>query len=223
MVNSARETVEKFDSLGALEGKVRRIVEMVCDGHLEGQVVVFTGAGVSAAAGIPTYRGVTGIDTQSELAASQGVCMRACVCGAIARMLHHTPVYVLVGGVSAHDASAEEDDEDEDEDEGTDYTLLQPTLTHKTIAELTREGVVRYTVTQNCDDLHAKGGLPRDRLTELHGNVFVEFCELCEEEYVRDYAVDAYSTDCHAEVSCTPRRTDTLTLCEGVCRGVCID
>ena len=29
------------------------------------------------------------------------------------------------------------------------------------------------------------------------GNVFVEYCEVCQKEYVRDYAVDIYSTDCY--------------------------
>ncbi len=36
-------------------------------------------------------------------------------------------------------------------------------------------------------------------MTDLHGNVFVEYCEKCKTEYERDYEVDAFSTDCYAE------------------------
>lgn len=123
---------------------------------LRGSALVFTGAGISVAAGIPDYRGTIGVDTRAEL-------------------------------------------RDEEAPSGTDYTALVPTRTHRAIARWGRVGFVQHVITQNCDDLHARAGTPRGRLTELHGNVFVEHCEDCHKAYVRAYEVDAYSTDCHAE------------------------
>ena len=75
------------------------------------------------------------------------------------------------------------------------YKALRPTFTHRALAKLNNVNKMDYCITQNCDDLHASGGFPRNCLSELHGNVFCEYCEDCSTEYVRDFEVDAWSTD----------------------------
>ncbi|KAK2900442.1 hypothetical protein QQF64_015643 [Cirrhinus molitorella] len=71
----------------------------------------------------------------------------------------------------------------------TTFEDARPSLTHMSLLQLQRTGHLKYLISQNVDGLHLRSGFPRDRLSELHGNMFVEECEKCGKQYVRDTVI----------------------------------
>ena len=119
-------------------------------------VVAFTGAGVSTASGVPSFRGEDGIwRTQFDPADFQ----RA--------RFDRDPAGFWRDRLRLHDAMFGDD--------------VAPNPAHDALAELEREGHLTAVVTQNTDGLHAEAG--SDRVVELHGNAHRAACQSCGARY----------------------------------------
>ncbi|RNA27627.1 NAD-dependent deacetylase sirtuin-7 [Brachionus plicatilis] len=70
-----------------------------------------------------------------------------------------------------------------------EFSLVKPTYSHMALLELVNTNIVSHIVSQNCDGLHLRSGIDRSKLSELHGNCFIEFCTQCSSEYVRLFDV----------------------------------
>eukprot|EP01120_Amphizonella_sp_Union-15-10_P000607 TRINITY_DN10652_c0_g1_i2.p1 TRINITY_DN10652_c0_g1~~TRINITY_DN10652_c0_g1_i2.p1 ORF type:complete len:334 (-),score=60.07 TRINITY_DN10652_c0_g1_i2:74-1075(-) len=105
--------------------------------------------------------------------------------------------------------------------EKIDLTAAKPTFSHVALTLLERKGFIKFLVSTNIDGLHMKSGFPVEKLSELHGNCFVEKCSICGKRYLRDFDVTEnkiYFPDTPVESHWTGR------LCEdSTCGGKLID
>ena len=69
-----------------------------------------------------------------------------------------------------------------------------PTKGHMALKELVDRDIVKAVVSFNTDGLHLKSGIPKRKLIEINGNTFMEKCEKCQAEYMRDFRVTESDT-----------------------------
>ncbi|HZQ39404.1 MAG TPA: Sir2 family NAD-dependent protein deacetylase [Rhizomicrobium sp.] len=114
--------------------------------------VVFTGAGISTESGIPDFRSPGGIWTKMMPVQFQD----------------------YIADAHARRISWERRFEMEET-----WNAVKPNAGHLAVAELMRLGHVQAVITQNIDNLHQAGGVPDDRVIELHGNTGYAKCLTC--------------------------------------------
>jgi NAD-dependent SIR2 family protein deacetylase len=59
---------------------------------------------------------------------------------------------------------------------------LRPTVAHMALHALVKQGIVKYIVSTNLDNLHRRSGVLSENLAELHGNCYKEICSKCSKE-----------------------------------------
>ncbi|BFZ17200.1 hypothetical protein BsWGS_20239 [Bradybaena similaris] len=72
-----------------------------------------------------------------------------------------------------------------------DLSDAEPTFTHMSLTKLYSVKKVKHIVSQNCDGLHLRSGFPRQAISEVHGNMYIECCYSCvpNKEFVRLFDV----------------------------------
>jgi NAD-dependent deacetylase len=129
------------------------------------RVVFFTGAGISAESGLPTYRGIGGL--YNDITVDEGLPIEEALSGAMfARSPEITWKYIAEIERACRGAGAN--------------------AAHRAIAAL--EAVVEVCiVTQNVDGLHTVAG--SSNVIELHGNLGKLACTSCDDRtMVEDYS-----------------------------------
>lgn len=56
---------------------------------------------------------------------------------------------------------------------------VEPNIGHITIADWINNGIASWLITQNVDGLHERGGVPKDKMIEIHGNATTASCIEC--------------------------------------------
>ncbi len=59
------------------------------------------------------------------------------------------------------------------------WDQVHPNQGHYVIVELLEMGILDYLISQNVDGLHVKSGIPFDKISELHGNMYFMKCLNC--------------------------------------------
>lgn len=128
-------------------------------------IVVFTGAGISTASGIPDFRSADGIYnqiTKSEYKPED--------------IISHSFFYSHTKEFYDFYRSK------------MIYQSAKPNLAHLYFSKLENEGKNITIVTQNIDGLHQEAG--SKRVYELHGSIQRNYCEKCSKFFDLDYIVN---------------------------------
>jgi NAD-dependent deacetylase len=120
---------------------------------LDARVLVLTGAGVSAESGIPTFRGKDGY------------------------WRNLNPATLATPEAFAKDPGLVWEWYRERRQR---IRNAQPNPAHKAIAKLAQHAQEFMLVTQNVDDLHARAGSPKEKMLQIHGDIFVTRCARCD-------------------------------------------
>lgn len=124
------------------------------------RAVVFTGAGISTECGIPDFRSPGGLWTRNKPIAFDEFMAS-----------EETRLEAWRRFFSISD----------------NLTAAVPGPSHHAVAELVRRGHVASVITQNIDDMHARAGIGRDRIIEVHGNGTYAHCLSCGTRHELDW------------------------------------
>ena len=152
------------------------------------KIMFFSGAGLSTACGIPDFRGPNGVWTVRAREADKGKSKGKKQVRPPAKKQKLAENGTASGSTSAPEAAV-------DPALAVPLPFVRPSFTHSFIAHLIHHGLNGepkeiHVTSQNVDGLHYRSGVPRDRLSELHGSVFVEYCPRCKTEYHRDFELE---------------------------------
>eukprot|EP00493_Phyllostaurus_siculus_P022227 UN22559 len=155
MSHSAHKTdAEKQEYFDTPEELERKVEQLAADIQEANHFVVFTGAGISTSAGIPDFR--SGVDTVLETGPGcwekKANLEKALRDGKGVKQASKVPSFRVPMERSI------------------------PTPGHMALYALLESVTLKHVISQNVDGLHRKSGIPRHKLTEVHGNTNLEIC-----------------------------------------------
>jgi NAD-dependent deacetylase len=154
---------------------------------LDARILVLTGAGVSAESGIPTFRGKDGYWRNLD------------------------PAKLATPEAFAKDPGLVWEWYRERRQR---IRNAQANPAHKAIAKLAQHTQEFLLVTQNVDDLHARSGSSKEKMVQIHGDIFVTRCSTCDfglHDYEHDHEHEHEHESEDIDVPRCPR-------CEGLMR-----
>lgn len=171
----------------------------------EGSCVVHVGAGLSTSAGIPDFRGKSGVWTKllQEDHRDQNDALK------------------LLSPIGDEDSKKKKIKTGHDERvQGTikPFDETEPTVSHMILKELISKQYVDYIISQNVDGLFLKANLDRKFISELHGNFFLDECTRCRSRFIRGTASETMRLQ-RSSVAC--RRIEPP--CKGHLRDTILD
>ncbi|MFW9778079.1 MAG: NAD-dependent deacetylase [Candidatus Heimdallarchaeota archaeon] len=64
--------------------------------------------------------------------------------------------------------------------------LTEPNPGHLALVKLYQIGILKFVISQNVDNLHLKSGIPKEKITELHGNYTLLNCLECDSRFSKN-------------------------------------
>ena len=117
------------------------------------------------------------------------------------------------------DIKKEEDDKKKSK--GVSLAEAKPTFTHLTIKALIEKGFVKFIISQNVDGLFVKTGIPRKYLSEVHGNFYLNECNVCLKRFLRNSPSPTMTLKV-SNISC-PSPKSRCRPCKGFLRDTILD
>jgi len=105
---------------------------------------------------------------------------------------------------------------------GIELEQAMPTFSHRALTYLVQQQKIHHVVSTNVDGLHLRSGLQRKDLSELHGNIYLEYCTTCGTEYLRPFDVTKLRHEKHKSTRHTGRLCDNKS-CQGKLRDSIIN
>ncbi len=153
------------------ERAIEKVKAIVSDSN---NIVAFSGAGLSAESGIPTYRGAGGLWSEYDPGKYANI-----------NYFLHDPSYYWRFFRDVR------------------YPILQkaqPNEGHYALAQMESQGKCQAVITQNIDGLHHEAG--QQRVIELHGNTRRFYCVNCSSAVSMDEAFQLLSSELPPKCSC---------------------
>lgn len=149
----------------------RDIEELAAMVQRASRAVVFTGAGMSTECGIPDFRSAGGFWTKYK-----PIQFQEFLASEETRLEAWRRFFVI----------------------RDTFASAEPGPGHRAVADLVARGHVSTVITQNIDDMHARAGVPRERIIEIHGNGTYARCLSCGERHDLDWAFERVEREVRA-------------------------